>query len=181
MKKWKSGLICLGCILVLTACGGGDSSGSPAASSPAASSPAQRIAALEVSGSIPRLDRTNSIAGPDADNNGVRDDVDAYISTRYLAAPQKAAALQVARTIQKELLVSKTDKPAIKLLTLAEDRAVNCVYSNFDRNGPIKPAAVVQDIESVTTNTQERLLAYLAFSKAADGTTGTIPEGETCE
>lgn len=127
------------------------------------------------------LDRTNGIAGVDADKNGVRDDVDAYISTRYSAAPQKAAALQVARTIQKELLVSKTDKPAIKLLTLAEDRAVNCVYSKFDRNSSIKPGAVVQDIESVTTNTEERLLAYLAFSKAADGTTGTIPEGDTCE
>ena len=169
MQKWKSQLTWLVCAFVLTACGGSNSSSD------------QRIAALEASGSITKLDRTNSIAGIDADNNGVRDDIDAYINTQYLVASQKNAALQMARVIQKELLVSKTDEAAIKLVLLAQSRAVRCVYLKFDRKGPLKPAAVVGTIESVTANTKARLSAYLAFSKAADGTTSSIPDGDTCD
>ena len=141
----------LGCALALTACGGGGDSSS------------------------------SDIAGPDANNNGVRDDVEAYINTRYLVAPQKAAVLQLARSFQKQLLVNKTDKPAVKLSLLAGAYAVHCVYSKFDGNSPFQPSAVVEEIESVTTNTKARLLAYRAFSKAADGTTLTIPERDSCE
>ena len=172
MQKWKNQLIFLGCVLVVTGCGKDNNSSIEASSSP-------RISALEVS--KPKFDRTNSIAGIDADNNGVRDDIDAYINTQYQVASQKNAALQMARVIQKELLVSKTDESAIKLVLLAEDRAVNCIYLKFDRNGPLKPAAVVGNIEYLTSNTKERKLAYLAFSKAADGTTSSIPDGDTCD
>lgn len=181
---WKNQVLLLGCAVALTACGGGSSgsSGATAASPPQQQTPAERIALLEKSGAIPTLDRTNSIAGPDANTNGVRDDVEAYINAQYPAAAQKAAALQVGRTIQNELLVDKTNQSALKALAIAEDRAVNCVYSKFDGTGSSKkPSVVVGEIESVTTNTKERLLAYLAFSKALNGTTGTIPAGDTCE
>lgn len=167
--------ILMGCVTALTACGGGSTSSTPP------QTPAQRITALETAGIIPKLDRTNVIAGTDANNNGVRDDVETYVNAKYPAAAQKAAALQVARTIQSQLLVDKADKTAMAALAIAEERAVNCVYSKFDGSGTSKPGVVIDELEAVTANTKERLVAYLAFSKAMDGSTGTIPEGDTCE
>ena len=175
-EKFKSQLIFLGCILVLTACDGG-SGYSP----PSAQSPAHRTTALEKGEAIPKFDRTDDLAGPDLNRNGVRDDVDSYINKRYLSAPQRAAALQVARNIQKQLLVSKTDKPALRLVSLALSRAVHCLFSKFEGDAQFNTNVVAQEIESMTANTKARLLAYLAFSKAADGTTSTIPEGDTCD
>lgn len=158
MKKWKSQLLWLGCALILTACGNVNKSDVPAASSLA-----QRIAGL------------------DADNNGVRDDIDAYINTRYSDVSQRAAALQTARAIQQDLLVDKTDKPAVKLAALAETRAVHCLFSKFHGPGPLQPSAVSSAIESMTANTKERLSAYLAFSKALNGTTAQLPTEDTCD
>ena len=165
MQKWKNQLVFLGCVLIVTGCGKGNNSSIDAS--------------LEAS--TPKIGSMDSIAGIDTNNNGVRDDVDAFINTEYLVASQKAAALQLARVIQRELMVSKTDEAAIKLVSLAQSRAVKCIYLKFDSNSPIKPAAVVGNIEYLTANTKERKSAYLSFSKAVDGTTSTIPDGDTCD
>jgi len=39
-----------------------------------------KVKHLEQSGLIPVLDRSADLAGPDLDNNGIRDDIDAYIN-----------------------------------------------------------------------------------------------------
>ena len=39
----------------------------------------------------------------------------------------------------------------------------------------------MKELEGVTTNTKARLLAYLAYNKALDGTSSSLPVGDTCE
>lgn len=144
--------------------------------------PKERIAALEDQGALPKLDRSSDVQGPDVNANGIRDDVETYIATNYTSTPQRAAAEQFARVIQSAMLVDNTDAAAAKAIALRGSRAVNCIYSHFDGNaGSKQPAAVVEELKSVSTNTKARLLAYLAYSKALDGTTGALPEGDTCE
>ena len=41
--------------------------------------PTQKITKMEDSGELPKLERTNTVEGFDADKNGIRDDVDTYI------------------------------------------------------------------------------------------------------
>ena len=48
---------------------------------PLALSLKEQIAKLEKSGQVPTLDRTSSLLGIDANNNGVRDDIEAYINS----------------------------------------------------------------------------------------------------
>ena len=174
-------LLILLAFLTLTACGEG-SSGAASAALPL--SDVQKIAALEASGDIPKLDRSASIGGPDVNGNGVRDDVEAYITQKYPQADQRAAATQYAAAMQASLLVDKANNVAVKAVSLKSSRAINCVFQKFnptnDPNSAL-PAVVVRELVSVTTNTKTRLAAYLAYSKALSGSVLSQPQGDTCE
>ncbi len=144
--------------------------------------PKQKVQSLEEQGAIPKLDRSSDIQGPDVNNNGIRDDVETFIATNYASPPQRAAAEQFAKVIQAAMLVDKNDPAAVKATSLKSSKAVHCIYARFDGNaGTKQPAAVVEEVESISASTKARLLAYLAFSKALDGTAGSVPEGDTCE
>jgi hypothetical protein len=73
-------------LLVLTVCSGGTSSSNKGTS---ATSLPEQIKALEDSGQLPKLDRSSDIRGPDADNNGIRDDIDAWIAAQPITDAQK--------------------------------------------------------------------------------------------
>ena len=128
------------------------------------------------------LDRSNSIAGPDVNDNGVRDDLETILFNNYTSVPQRAAVMQYAKALQKTLTVDKTDMAAVRLVDREISRGINCIYSKFDgTNGAKQPAQVGQELISITANTKQRLLAYLQFSKALDGTSASLPVGDTCE
>ncbi len=138
--------------------------------------------ALETSGATPERDRGNTLMGTDVNANGVRDDVEAIIDSQYPSSIQRAAAMQTAKALQNALTVDKTDAPAVKAVDREISRAIDCVYSRFDgANGAKQPAQVVQELEAITTNTKERLLAYLQFNKALDGTSSARPEGHAAQ
>jgi len=154
-------------IITITGCGGVDK---------------EAIVALEESGAIPRLERSNSIAGIDLDSDGIRDDIEVFIDANYSGIPQRAAAIQSAKAFQEAMLVDVSDIIAVKEINRNISRSDHCIYSQFDgANDSKPPAQVSRKIESLTTNTKERLLAYLAFNKALDGTSWATPVGDTCE
>ncbi len=169
-------------LAALAGCGGGG--GGSTDSSPTTPRTAKEsLQALETAGDIPALERSASVAGTDANADGVRDDVEAYIRTQYASAsaPQRTAALQYARGMQAALLVDPADGTAVKAVKRQLSRANHCLYARFDSSSAVQPAAVGAQLRAVTTNTKARLLAYLAYSKALDGTSWAMPEGDTCE
>ncbi|MBT9464723.1 MAG: hypothetical protein IV113_11880 [Hydrogenophaga sp.] len=140
------------------------------------------MAQLEASGALPTLDRTDSIAGIDANANGVRDDIERYIEKKYTVAPERAAAMQTGRALQQTLLVDKTDAVKLEEVSKAGVRAAKCrglVFSGLERFP--EAYAMSRDIEAMTTNTKGRLLAYLAYNKAVSGTVSQLPKGDSCE
>ena len=164
---------------ILAGCGGGSSSGTGADT---AKTPKEQVVALETSGAIPKLDRGNTLVGTDANANGVRDDVEAILTSNYTSKIQLAAAMQTAKAMQNALTVDTTDIPAVKVVDREISRGINCIYSKFDgANNSKQPAQVAQELEAITANTKQRLLAYLQFNKALDGTSSALPEGDTCE
>ncbi len=65
---------------LISACGGGAASNESGTSANVGTSAlAEQIKALEASGQLPKLDRSSDIRGPDNDNNGIRDDIDARV------------------------------------------------------------------------------------------------------
>ncbi|SKC32860.1 hypothetical protein CZ809_02388 [Photobacterium piscicola] len=133
---------------------------------------------------IPNLkDRGDDLLGIDSDNNGIRDDIDTFIQLNYPNVTQKKAVEQLARGLQKTLIADINNKLKVKQINKLNSRAINCIFSKFNstKENAIYPARVASELESITTKTKKRLLAYLKFNKALDGTTWSLPVGDSCE
>jgi len=148
-----------------------------------------QLDALEQQGVLPELDRSTDIAGPDVDGNGIRDDIDVYITALPMSELVKRAARQVARVQQKALLINLKDQPALLRLADAEAASTACMSSTI-LNG-VSPEltsrmlreghAITFKIEAITANTPERAERYLAYMGALHGTTTTYPTGKVCD
>ena len=141
----------------------------------------QAIMAAESNGSIPRLNHDNTIAGPDKDNNGIRDDIDAYIATLPYTEVQKKAVQQDARALTATLTVDKTDKTALTDVSTKLVRSIECLHHQFspETNDASKMFA---DNQKMTVNTKNRFLEYEKFNSALSGTTWTLPDrGTSCD
>ncbi len=177
LKRFRALCASMALASALAACGGGG-----VASSGAALTPQEQIAQLEASGALPSLDRTDSIAGIDANANGVRDDIERYIEKKYTVPAERAAAMQMARAFQQMLLEDKSDLAALDKVSADAMRGVNCVslvYSSIEEF--TEGHKIATEIEAITTNTKRRLLAYLAYNKARSGSVSRLPEGDTCD
>lgn len=102
---------------------------------------------------------TESIAGVDADANGVRDDVDRYIDTTYAdlaSADVKKALRQYAKAVQSSLV--DADSQALSLTHATERfRALECVMARRPRDFH----TVFVDLRAQLLNTSSRSAAYL--------------------
>ena len=97
---------------------------------------------------------------------------------------QQPIARQTARAVQAEILVDKTNIQAVREAELKSTKVVNCSFFRFPANNASDGRSrrqVLDEIISITTNTKPRLLAYLALSKALDGTVSVGLTGDTCE
>ncbi len=156
--------------LLLAACGGDerDTNASPPS-----------IASLEQSGQLPVLDRSDSLRGPDQDQNGIRDDIDDWILRLSLASPQHEALQQLARSYQSAILVDSGNKAAVHDVTTQTYRAVACIMARSPSSGA--GANFVSDLKKFSANTKPRVRAYLQYSTALDGSVGKLPDGNGCE
>ncbi|MGE0098763.1 MAG: hypothetical protein AB7S86_10475 [Hydrogenophaga sp.] len=60
--------------------------------------------------------------------------------------------------------------------------AVNCRGAVFPGIEGFKDAyRMSQEMEALTTNTLQRLKAYMAYNKAVSGTVSQLPTGDTCD
>ncbi len=162
-------------VFILTACGGGGVRSDP----PASQTLVQQIESLEKTGQLPQLDRSSEIKGPDADNNGIRNDIDAWIAAQPISDSQKKAAQQAARVRQAELLVDLTQKAQLDRLGDMSMASIVCLGDVFAPNRQ-RGRDLSSKIVAITANTKERAKQYLAYNRAVSGSSGRLPEGNTC-
>ncbi|GHS86784.1 hypothetical protein FACS189487_01700 [Campylobacterota bacterium] len=127
------------------------------------------------SDSIPSLDTSDSLTGIDANANGIRDDIEAYIEKTYTDEKQRKAVMQFARSMQETLLVDMTNKEAARKIAKEVQKrdsiAMDCIFLAFDvSKGDENPSKTWRKVRSMTTNTKARLKAHLAFNQALNGT-----------
>jgi hypothetical protein len=134
---------------------------------------------LERRGELPQLDRSPDVKGPDANSNGIRDDVESYITSWPVTSEQKKAAEQLARSVQAALLVDLTSSDTLHQVDDSSLRAVQCIHMRFP--DVTKRAAVISAIERVTVNTKERTARYIKYNQALSGTATIILTGDTCD
>ncbi len=138
----------------------------------------QAILAAEANGTIPKLNHDDTIAGPDTDANGIRDDIDAYIATLPYTEVQKKAVKQHAKALSASLTVDTTDKTA--LLKVADDmsRASWCTFTKL--GGEVAPK-IKADNEKMIVNTKIRFNEYEKFNSALSGGVFASPSGDGCD
>ena len=130
---------------------------------------------------LPVLDRTNTVAGIDADQNGIRDDIQAYINATYPVPEQQKAVSQYARSLQAKLLVNPKDEYQVRASSDASGKGMSCIYEKFPVDNSPQAARIVREIFSLTTNTKQRLKAYMTFNQAMDGAVISLPTGKVCD
>lgn len=163
--------------------GGSDSPGgvaspsAPAASSPTSSgtAPAQRI--------IDNEDLTAGLKGIDANNNGIRDDIDRLIAQKYSITPaMKKAVEQKAKALQK--ILSVDTKIQARIAFNESMRAGNCVYDNFSHATPAEiklREQMSKEVEALTANTKERFTAYWKANALAGGMVFSQAHDPVCD
>lgn len=176
----RAGALLLACTL-LSACGGSGGGGEAAPAPATAAQPSLReqIAAMENSGAYPKLDRSDSMAGPDANGNGVRDDIEAWINAQPVTDVQKKALLQSAKTLQRTLLVDLNDKQALQQVGEGLMASTKCAGDNFPKRSD--SYIYTDKIEAMTSNTRQRAERYMKYNAARSGSSTTYPNGDTCE
>jgi len=129
---------------------------------------------------LPVLDRGPDVRGPDANGNGVRDDIDAYIGALSLTDVQWKAAQQTARVQQRALLVDVKDKAAVAEVGRASMAATACLADSFAPERRLSYDIGLK-IEAITANTPERAARYMKYMAALSGTSTAFPTGGYCE
>lgn len=162
----------------LTACGGGSAGTATAVSTmPTAKTMAEAISLADKDGTLPALNRDATIAGPDDNANGVRDDLDGYIAGLPDTSLQKAALSQMSASLVKSMLTDTTNKSAILTASNGIAAAAACLHTQYESSVASKKS---NDMEKLTINTRARFTAYDKFSAALDGMTFVLPQGDGC-
>ena len=103
-------------------------------------------------------------------------------SLQFSDTEQVAAANQAAKANQAVLSTDLTNPTAVRQTNQLISRATACIYEVFgDASSGVEPAVVSRNLEAVTFNTEERLKQYMEFNKALDGSSWSLPEGNSCE
>ncbi|MEZ8190633.1 chromosome partitioning protein ParA [Vibrio sp. 1F279] len=134
----------------------------------------------------PMLDRSDSLTGTDANNDGIRDDIEAFIDALEVTEPVRKALKQNARYTQENLyhdFSQKTHANIKKALEISYkyDEVLACEeFVGIDIDDGINTS---NTITSLTYNTKARTMAYLAYNHLQDGSVSTLlpAEAKYCE
>ncbi|HDY8011562.1 TPA: chromosome partitioning protein ParA [Vibrio vulnificus] len=134
----------------------------------------------------PLLDRSDSLTGPDTNQDGIRDDIEAFIDALEVAEPVRKALKQDARSAQENISYDFSDKTESSVSKATEiskkfDRALACYeFVGVEVDDIINSSRLLM---SLTYNTKKRTLAFLSYNRLLNGSTSVMlaPEATYCE
>ena len=141
----------------------------------------EAVSDLENEVGLPALDRSDDLAGPDNDGDGIRDDIERYINHHYAHGEEKRAARQFAKSARKVFQIDLSNLQSVKKINQQMTAATVCAHEAFKYSGSVETGAqVTTTIEALNANTQPRSKRYAEFAAALDGTTWSLPKGDGC-
>ncbi len=134
----------------------------------------------------PLLDRSDSLTRPDDNNDGIRDDIEAFINALEVTEPERNALKQDARQTQENLYYDfsvKTDENELKALKISNKYEKVIACKDFVGIPVRDMTNTSRTIVALTYNTKTRTMAYLAYNRLLDGTVSTSLKAEAkyCE
>ncbi|ENO1849232.1 chromosome partitioning protein ParA [Vibrio vulnificus] len=134
----------------------------------------------------PLLDRSDSLTGPDTNQDGIRDDIEAFIDVLEVTEPIRKALKQDARSAQENISYDFSDKTESSVSKATEiskkfDQALACYeFVGVEVDDIINSSRLLM---SLTYNTKKRTLAFLSYNRLLNGSTSVMlaPEAMYCE
>lgn len=127
-----------------------------------------------------------ALAGPDADGNGVRDDIDAWIAQQFPQSAKARAVWTNEARIQQRIMLA-TSKEESRTLSEQISDAVDCTGAVLRPLGwsGTRLQSTGKAITALLLDTPDRLRAFDRAENWASGTTtdgrvGTVPLAELC-
>lgn len=123
------------------------------------------------------LDRTAIVLGTDNNSNGIRDDIDVYISGLPDSDLQKKALEQVALAFSAVLTANLTNITTLRITSEKLSNGSSCIFSRYPSSMANKRA---REMEKFYFNTKQRFDVYDAYNQALSGSTSSSPVGDGC-
>ncbi|MCH8050340.1 hypothetical protein IIB51_03005 [Patescibacteria group bacterium] len=109
-----------------------------------------------------------TIAGVDADNNGIRDDIDIFIATRYGTDANAAEGARISARGHQKVLITDPSQPDQARAVLEDNGDAGICAGRMFRASGLSSSRELNEIYLRTYNTTERLL-HAQRIKAAGG------------
>ena len=169
MKKTVISLSCL--IMLLMGC-----------SSPLNPSVQNSLKEVRASNFLKNEDKTKTIGGVDANNNGVRDDIEGYIKLKYGNNPEFVSVyMQYAQELRRELTLASDEREVYRRASHEVSRKMVCA-AEIDYK--VEPEKMYQDtmiIYALSVNTKQRKAESNRISSLVSGMVFTLPTEEHCK
>ena len=169
MKKTVIALSCL--IMLLMGC-----------SSPLNPSVQNSLKEVRASNFLKNEDKTKNIGGIDANNNGVRDDIEGYIKLKYGNNPEFISVyMQYAKALRRKLTLASDDREVYRRESHKVSRQMVCA-SKIDYE--LEPEKMYRDtmiIYALSVNTKQRMAESNRISSLVSGMAFTLPTVEHCK
>ncbi|EJB0234730.1 chromosome partitioning protein ParA, partial [Vibrio vulnificus] len=129
----------------------------------------------------PLLDRSDSLTGPDTNQDGIRDDIEAFIDVLEVTEPVRNALKQDARFTQENLYYDfsvPSDEATDRALRIAKKNYKVLACKDYVGIQVRDITNTSRTITALTYNTKARTLAYLSYNRLLNGSGGTLLEAE---
>ncbi|MGD8171614.1 chromosome partitioning protein ParA [Vibrio sp. TRT 21S02] len=123
------------------------------------------------------LDRSDSLTGPDTNNDGIRDDIEFFINALEVTEPVRNALKQNARYSQENLyhdFTEKTPENRRKAQSIGHKHQKVLACQRFVGISLDDIKSTGKTIRALTYNTKARTLAYIAYNHLQDGRVSTL-------
>ncbi|WP_367989382.1 chromosome partitioning protein ParA [Vibrio sp. NTOU-M3] len=134
----------------------------------------------------PMLDRSDSLTGPDTNNDGIRDDIEFFINALEVTEPVRNAIKQNARFKQESIsydFSEKTPENRRKAQRIGDKYLKIIACKEFVGISVDDIINTGKTLTALTYNTKARTLAYIAYNHLQDGSVSTLLQAEAqyCE
>lgn len=123
---------------------------------------------------IPELTK---LLGPDVDNNGVRDDLEPILDTRYTNDTEKSAAVQVLKAMRNGLGSTGSVETAFNAV-VALNKSLDCLFSVYETNRGESESEFLRD---QMMNSYDRIAAWIALTDKIAGQSIPVGTSNACE
>lgn len=173
MNKSIKAILTVCAILTLSGCGGPDKP-TPI------NSTVNVIDKVIKKGVLPELDISDDIAGLDADNNGIRDDIDIYINSLPITLSKKKLLSEHARHVQLSITVEPNTRANEEEFARNLVLSYICYIRAFDSSEKDDARDYRKNIQSFTANTYERAKRLHQYDLSRNGSVISLPPADAC-